>query len=396
MPVLAPLLLALSVGIRLAWTYVLPSGDTFVDLHVYVGGAATIGMPAQLYNFTYSENSPDFPLPFTYPPFAALVFYPLTLLPFGVIAFLWQIGVVAALYASVRVCQKLLASGGEPGRRETAMLWTAVGMWTEPVRATLDYGQVNVVLMLALLCAVYTNRWWLSGLLVGVAAGIKLTPAVSGLYLVGMRRWAAAAFSIVTFFATIGLAWLVLRGQAVYYFTDLLGDARRVGPIGTTTNQSWRGGISRILGHDAGFGPLVIVAIVATAAVALLAWRTLAADDRLGRIVVVMLFGLLLSPISWTHHWVWLIPLMIWLVHGEGRARPWGRALGWGWLAVTLVGPPWVLNFAQDSQWAISRPWYLAWAGLAYIVAAVATMTWIAASRPQSDRSRAPAPDPSR
>jgi alpha-1,2-mannosyltransferase len=92
------------------------------------------------------------------------------------------------------------------------------------------------------------------------------------------------------------------------------------------------------------------------------------------------LFGLLLSPISWTHHWVWLVPLMIWLIHGPVRERPGAGIVGWGWLALTIIGPPWLLSFAQPTIWQISRPWYLAWAGLVYIVAAVATLIWIAST----------------
>lgn len=259
------------------------------------------------------------------------------------------------------------------------MLWTAVGIWTEPLRSTFDYGQVNVLLVLVVLYAVYSSRWWLSGLLVGLAAGVKLTPAVAGLYFVGARRWATVGFSAAVFLLTIGVSALIVSGQTRYYFTELLGDADRVGPVGTSFNQSWRGGISRILGHDAGYGPVVLAAIAVTALLALLAWRAIGgADDRLGAIVIVELFGLLLSPISWTHHWVWLIPLMIWLLHGPMRAELGARVLGWGWLGLTLVGVPWVLSFAQPTIWVISRPWYLAWAGLIYVVATVATLAWIA------------------
>jgi alpha-1,2-mannosyltransferase len=214
---------------------------------------------------------------------------------------------------------------------------------------------------------------------VGLAAGVKLTPAVSGLYFVGARRWGAALFSAVVFFGTVGVSLLVLGGQASYYFTDLLGDADRVGPIGTSFNQSWRGGISRILGHDAGYGPAVVVGVVITAVLAVLAWRAIGgAQDRLGAILIVQLFGLLLSPISWTHHWVWLLPLIIWLLYGALRDQPGARWLGWGWLVLILVGVPWLLSFAQPSIWEISRPWYLAWAGLIYIVATLVTLTWIA------------------
>ncbi len=379
------MLLILSVGARLAWAYLLPNGANFVDLHVYLGGAGALDHPGTLYDYVYAEQTPDFPLPFTYPPFAAMLFYPLHLLPFWLVALAWQFGTVAALYGVVRISQRLLPALSASNGRRVAMLWTAIGIWTEPLRSTFDYGQVNVVLVLAVLYAVYTTRWWLSGLLVGLAAGVKLTPAVSGLYFLGARRWAALAFSVLVFGVTVGVSALVVGDQARYYFTELLGDASRVGPVGTSFNQSWRGGISRILGFDAGYGPLVLIGIAATAVLAVLAWRAVGgAGDRLAAIVIVQLFGLLLSPISWTHHWVWLIPLMIWLLHGPLRERLGARVLGWGWLALTVVGVPWLLSFAQPSIWEISRPWYLAWPGLIYIVATLVTLAWIAATARRS------------
>ena len=393
----AALVLLVSIVARLAWTYLVPNGANFVDLHVYLGGAAALDLPGTLYSYVYADQTPDFPLPFTYPPFAALVFYPLSRLPFGLVALCWQLGIVAALYGVVRISQRLIGVGREAGH-PAAMLWTAVGLWTEPLRSTFDYGQINVILVLAVLCAVYSTRWWLSGPLVGVSAGIKLTPAIAGFYFLGMRRWAAAASALVVFAGTVALSVAVIGEQARYYFTDLLGDASRVGPIGTSFNQSWRGGISRILGHDAGYGPWVLAAVAVTAVLAVLAWRALSRPrrcDRLGALLVVELFGLLISPISWTHHWVWVVPLIIWLLNGPLKARPGARLLGWGWLTLTLVGVPWLLSFAQPTIWQIGRPWYLAWAGLVYIAAALATMAWIAATgRPESDRVRGPAERP--
>lgn len=379
----APLLLILSVAARFAWTYLAPNGANFVDLHVYVGGAAALDHPGTLYSYVYADQTPDFPLPFTYPPFAAVAFYPLHLLPFGLLALLWQIATMAALYGSVRISQRLLGVPAGRGHR-AAMLWTAIAIWLEPLRSTFDYGQINVLLMLAALWAVYSTRWWLSGVLVGVAAGIKLTPAITAVYFVGVRRWLAGAASAVAFLASVGVSVLIVGDQARYYFTDLLGDARRVGPVATSFNQSWRGAISRILGHDAGLGPLVLAAIAITAVLALLAWRALGASDQVGKLLVVELFGLLLSPISWTHHWVWLVPLMIWLLQGPLHERLGARIIGWGWLALTMIGVPWLLSFAQPTIWVISRPWYLAWAGLVYPAATLATLAWVAATRRRS------------
>jgi alpha-1,2-mannosyltransferase len=377
-----------SIAARLAWTYLVPNGANFVDLHVYVGGAASLSRPGALYDYVYADQTPNFPLPFTYPPFAAVLFYPLHLVPFGVLAFIWQLATIAALYGVVRLSQRLLATAaggaGRSGGQDTAMLWTAVAIWIEPLRSNFAYGQIDVFLVLAVLCAVCSTRWWLSGLLVGLAAGVKLTPAISGLYFVGVRRWGAAAFAAAVFFGTIAVSALAVGDQTRRYFLDLLGDASRVGPIGTSFNQSWRGGLSRLLGHDAGQGPLVLAAIALTAVLAVLAWRAIGVDlaspDRLGLLLVVQLFGLLVSPISWTHHWVWLVPLMIWLLHGPLRTRAGARILGWGWLALTLIGVPWLLSFARPTIWQVGHPWYLAWAGMIYVVATLVTLAWIAAT----------------
>lgn len=390
----APVLLTLSIAARLAGAHLVPNPADMIDLHVYVGGAAAIEHPGMLYGYVYPNKTPEPALPFTYPPFAAVVFYPLHLLPFGVVAFLWQVATIAALYGAIRISQRLLGVGAGTGYR-AAMLWTAITIWVEPVSTTFAVGQVNLLLMLAALWAVYTTRWWLSGLLVGVAAGVKLTPAITGVYFVGVRRWGAAVFSAVVFLATVAVSAPVVGDQVRYYFTGLLGDVHRVGPIGNALNQSWRGGISRIVGHDAGYGPLVLAMIAATAVLAILAWRALNAgrtaahteSDRLGKLLVVELFGLLLSPISWTHHWVWLVPLMIWLIHGPLCERRGARILGWGWLALTVLNVPYWLTTAQSTFWQIGRPWYLAWAGLVYIAATMVTLTWIAISGTKTARS---------
>src|SRR4051794_8400241 len=108
---LGPVLLIASVAARLGWTYLAPNGANFVDLHVYLGGAGALDQPGTLYSYVYADQTPDFPLPFTYPPFAAVVFYPLQLLPFGLVAFLWQGGQVAALYGAGMIIPRLLGNG---------------------------------------------------------------------------------------------------------------------------------------------------------------------------------------------------------------------------------------------------------------------------------------------
>lgn len=241
---LAPVLLAVSVISRFVWAFVTPNGMNLVDLHVYVEGSAAL-LGDNLYDYTYSVQTPDFPLPFTYPPFAALVFFPLHYLPFTVVGIVWQAATMIALFAVVRLALSMVLGDDRAAENRwvrIAMLWTALGLWSEPVRTTLDYGQVNVFLVLLALLAVRSSRWWVAGGLVGFAAGIKLTPAITGLYFLATRRWKAAAFSAVAFALSVAVSYAVLGRQAATYFTTLLGDADRIGPVGSVWNQSLRGG----------------------------------------------------------------------------------------------------------------------------------------------------------
>lgn len=371
-------LLVVSVAARLAWTLFTPNGMNLVDLHVYVDGSAAL-LDGDLYNFTYSRYTPDFPLPFTYPPFAALIFLPLHVVPFEVLGVAWQLLTVAALFFVVRIALELVIGTEARTRQWTgvALAWTAVGIWTEPLRTTLDYGQINVFLVLGVMVAVRSSRWWLSGGLVGILAGIKLTPAITGLYFLARRRWREAVFSAIAFAATVVVSVLALGEQGLTYFTTLFGDADRIGPVGSVWNQSLRGALSRIVGEDVETGPLWLVAVVVCAALAFAAWRSLGKDDLLGTLLVVQLLGLLVSPISWAHHWVWVIPMLIWLLYGPLARLTGTRILAAFWAVVTLVGVPWVLSSAQDSIWTVGRPAPLAWLGTVYVTGAVLAYVWM-------------------
>ncbi|WP_280502872.1 glycosyltransferase 87 family protein, partial [Nocardia farcinica] len=108
------------------WMLLSHNGMNLVDLHVYVDGSASFGTD-RLYDFTYAEKTPDFPLPFTYPPFAALVFYPLHFLPFTVVAIGWLLATVAALYGVVWITFELLVGRErlrEPAWRVAPVAWT--------------------------------------------------------------------------------------------------------------------------------------------------------------------------------------------------------------------------------------------------------------------------------
>ena len=388
MRALAPVLLAVSVLARLAYTFGTPNGDHLVDLRVYSYGSAALGQDT-LYAFTFGDLTPGFPLPFTYPPFAAMVLYPLHWMPFTVLAVVWQLGSIAALWGVVRLSLRLLFEGSADAPRwhRAALVWTAVGIWLEPVRTTLTFGQINVFIVLCVLVAVRARRWWWTGALIGVLAGVKLTPAITGVYLLAQRNIRATVFSAVVFAGTVLVSFVAVPAAAMTYFGGLGSDASRVGPVGSVINQSLRGTLSRFAGHDVGWGGIWLAAVCVVTALAVAAFARLGRDDRLGVLVAVQLLGLLVSPISWSHHWVWFVPALLWLVHGPLRGRATSLALAAAVLVLLssrLIG---ALLLAQPSIWDFGRPLPLAIAGSAYPVAAVLVlglMAW------QPGRSGAP------
>lgn len=348
---------------------------TMIDLMVYRNGSPEL-FTGELYQWRLSEFSDKFALPFTYPPFAAFVFLPLSWLSWEASRWFWQLLCLFCLWFVVRKSLSLVGSN-DPRR---AMLWTALFVWVEPVRTTLNYGQINLVLAALLIGTVVGSRAWLGGVGVGVAAGIKLTPAITGLYFLVTRNFKAAAWSVAAFGGTVGLGYLLSARQSNQFWFELLGDATRVGPVGSAINQSLRGALSRTVGYDVQTGPLYLFG--AAVAVGLTAWAlhsAVKAKDTLAMLVAVQFLGLLVSPISWSHHWVWAIPALLWLVYGKARGRL-VTATAWAWLLAVGSYLISVLLILQESIWVIPRPWYLSLLGWVYPAVGLLTLVAIAVS----------------
>jgi alpha-1,2-mannosyltransferase len=379
----APWLLGVSVLLHFALVAT-QTKMTMVDLMVYRDGSPSL-LRNTLYDWHLTQFSEQFALPFTYPPFAAAVFLPLSYLPWVVVRWLWQIVSLACLWWLVRLSLQVIGrdkgteGAAEDVWRRRAMVWTALSIWIEPVRTTLNYGQINLVLAAIVLAGMVSRRSLLSGLGVGVTAGVKLTPALSGIYFLATRRWAAAVWSAVAFGVTVALAWAISPAQSALYWFHLIGDAGRIGPVGSAINQSLRAALSRTVGHDVGSGPVWLVAAAVSAVLLFFALRAaVRADDVLAGVVAVQFFTLLVSPISWSHHWVWMVPAVLWLLYG--------RAAGGRLVTVTAV--LWLLAVGsylisillnmQASIWVISRPWYASALGWVYPVCGVLTLVTIA------------------
>jgi alpha-1,2-mannosyltransferase len=275
------------------------------DASVYrAAGAAILGQHGMLYSLRL--GSPG--LSFTYPPFAALLFASVS--PFPFVSWKFALAAASILVLPVIAYVSLGLAGRRPGagRLAGAFALAAAGLWLEPVQKTLLFGQLSLLLLalvMADLAGPDTRRW--KGMGIGIAAGIKLTPLIfiPYLYVTGRRR--AALTATVTFAATVALGFILLPGDSVAYWGGGFikpGD----GPE-RLVNQSINGVVQRAM-HGGTAALAVWLALAALAFVAGLA--TAAAASRHGRellaIVVCGVTGLLVSPISWTHHWVYVIP----------------------------------------------------------------------------------------
>ncbi|MEU4741762.1 mannosyltransferase [Actinosynnema sp. NPDC023658] len=356
---------------------------TMVDLMVYRNASPEL-FTGLLYDWRLKEFSDQFALPFTYPPFSALVFVPLSWVPWGVARWFWQLVCLACLWFTTRKSLQLLGSH-DPRR---AMLWTGLFVWVEPVRTTLNYGQINLVLAALLLGTMVSARNWKRGAGVGIAAGLKLTPAISGLYFLVNRQYKAAVWSIAAFFGTVAVAYAVSPALSNEYWFHLLGDASRVGPVGSAINQSLRGALSRTVGYDIGTGPLFLAAVAVAAVLAGFALRAaVKAKDVLAMVVAVQFLGLLVSPISWSHHWVWAVPALMWLIYSARHRLATATAVAW----VLAIGS-YLISFllkAQPSIWIIPRPWY--YSALGWVYPAVGLLTLVTIAVVLRDRAKASA-----
>ena len=332
---LPPVLVALYVG---ATTFdggtFLPWQPIMVDLGVYRQAGSVLLAGGDFYDLPG-------PLQFLYPPFAAVLAVPLALLPTTVVQVGWT---AAGALALVAVLHRFGLKGWVLSLASTAVVYVV-----EPVVQTLAFGQLGIFLVALIVLdlvpgpRVFSRRLLPEGVLTAVATAIKLTPAIFVVYLLLVRKFRAFWTAVITGIVVTLITFAIVPAASWEFWTRLAhGDTGLGHSIIYYTNQSVMADIVRIfgLGQAAAIVGLALSAAVAVAGVwAAMLWHRLG-DIRLA-VNLCGVAGLLASPVSWLHHFVWVVPLAMSLIErrpiGPRRLPAWYLALGWffvGWVTV--------------------------------------------------------------
>jgi alpha-1,2-mannosyltransferase len=380
-----------------------------VDLRVYTDGGLVVRHVAPFYKAHRAAPLYQWAaqLKFTYTPFAAMVFTVLTLVSFWTLVKISVAVNILAMLATIWMTFGALGYRRGLARLGATLLLAAPLFWTEPVQRTLFLGQIELVLMAVILWdQLQPDRRWWKGAGIGIAAGIDLIPLIYIPYLVLTRRFRQAAVAAGTFVLTIALGFVVLPADSRKWWLDgLFYRGTRTGFVGWEGNQSLYGLITRLTGSVAGANPVYLVTAALTAVIGVVCAALLdRAGHRLVGLLTCALTGVLVSPISWDHHWVWIVPGTVTAVVYAIRARRTAVRLALGGLAVVIVllfgawpgslwGEPNDLSpFSKGLIWAPpntnpsiyyklgDRPWYVEyhWHGLQLITGNLYVLTGMA------------------
>jgi alpha-1,2-mannosyltransferase len=310
-----------------------PWRPSTIDLEVYVYAVKDMLAGRDVFTTT----TPFWKLFFIYPPIAAIVMTPLAFGPYTFWQLAWTAGLVWAQQSVLRRC-------GAPGGWRLGLIGIAVVLAVEPIRTTLGYGQVNTILMALVVADLLPDpavrrRRIPPGGLIGFAAAIKLTPAlfVVFAFLIGRKR--AAITAIISFTVFTGIGAVLLPRQTLIFFGGLSGGNTRTASPLYTGNQSLLGVFFRLGGSGlvttlAGLAVAGIVALLGTL-VAAHWWRM---NQKAFAVALVGLTTCLASPLSWSHHYVWVLPFAATLF--SGVLPRWVRWLGGFWATWVCICLP--------------------------------------------------------
>lgn len=376
------------------------------DLDVYRAGAQAVLDGQDLYRVKLLGQ-----MDFTYAPISIPFLIPFAWLSQAAAHTLWIIAIFVALYGVIMLAFRSLGHETTWHLRGIALSLVLISVLLEPIRTTIWFGQVNVFLMLLILWDLLRGEdSRLRGAGTGLAAGIKLTPLLFMVYLAAIRQWRAAITVAASFVTTIAVGFVIMPTNSWDYWTETLFDSDRVASPQTTGNQSVRGAIAN-LGHTD--NPNTLLWLLLAGIVALLGLGAAVLAHRHGQeLLALSLVGMTscaASPVAWGHHWVWLLPLLIYAIHllftlqnsvrrglvGAGTIG--GFLLAFAW-RVYVPFPHWYVNASVDEAYLTGifltgrDHWYWFFTVQPYtVILVVVAIATIVVWRPTLGRSAAPA-----
>ena len=322
-----------------------------VDIDVYRMGGQHIFSP-DLYSAKFGKSG----LLFTYTPFAAMVFAFLGLnLGIWSLQCVWAVVNVVTLAALVYLSIRIVDSRS-PRKQVVcrALLLFLPAVALNPVFTTIGLGQINLVLCLLIMWDLATDRRIGArivpgGIAVGFAAAVKLTPLIFVPYLVMTRRVREARNAILTFIACESIGFLVAPRDSWTYWTRDVLDSKRAGALLYSSDQNLSSALQRFHhGPVSAFVLVPAVVLVGAGGLAIAAWAHRRSSVMLG-LLVCATTGLVISPITWVHHMVWVVPALIWLAAGADRPRRGPLLAGIGGV-LFVVAPIWWV----PTSWKVS------------------------------------------
>ena len=311
----------------------IPWQPSTIDLQVYVYAVKDMLAGKDI----FATTTPFWNLYFIYPPIAAILMTPLAFGPYALWQVVWTGGLVWAQQSVLKRC-------GAPRGWKLGFIGIAVLLAVEPIRTTLGYGQVNTILMALVIADLLPDapgerRRIPQGTLIGLAAAIKLTPALFVIFAFLIGRTRVAITAMISFAVFTGIGAILLFRETLVFFGGLSGgDTRTASPL-YTGNQSLLGVFFR-LGDSSRVTALVGLAVSVVLAVlgCLVAAHWWRHDEKVFAVAIVGLTTCLASPLSWTHHYAWILPLGM-AVLSPGVPR-WARYLGGFWVVWVCVCLP--------------------------------------------------------
>lgn len=377
-----------------------------IDIDVYqMGGRAWLdGRP--LYTGNVMFHTPIVDLPFTYPPPAAIAFSPFAWMGMPVASVVITALTLVVLLVSTTIVLTRLNVWAEstllPGPAWLRRAWLAVvivapaSIWLEPIASNFAFGQINAVLMTLVIADCFPRRTpWPRGLLLGLGIALKLTPAVFLLYFLLRRDNRAALTSLASFVGATLVGFALAWQDSLEYWTHTLHHTDRIGEAALNTDQNIAGALARLgLDQHERFPLWVLACLLVLAATVWAMRRVLKAGEPTLAVICVALFGLVVSPVSWSHHWVWMLPAV--LVTGVLGWRRRNAALG----VVTVAGlvlMHWSPIDLLPKHHETTANWWrqlvgmsYVWWALAVIVVAGVTVTAAIAPSRSTTRQRTP------